>query len=128
MTNKEFFDALGNPNPICLVNNNKRIDASDIPKYIDNYDIFFIPNIGGTKNIDITDFKCFFVDFDCGRDKDDKFYPLNYVKKFKDSKLQDLKNFEIQPNAIVETRNDLHSLSKSRSLADFVLLKYNLLQ
>ncbi len=109
MTNKEFFDALGNPNPICLVNNNKRIYVSDIPKYIDNYDIFFIPNIGGTKKIDITDFKCFFVDFDCGRDKNDNFYPLNYVKKFKDSKLQDLKKFEIQPNAIIETRNGLHA-------------------
>ena len=62
MNYKEFLKKLGNPDPICFLNNKIKISLEDVPKYIDEYNIYFIPNIGGTKKEDITEFKTFFVD------------------------------------------------------------------
>ena len=55
----DFFKCLGNPSPICFVNNNIKIKNSDIDAYIDNNDLFFIPNSGGTKTEEITGFNAF---------------------------------------------------------------------
>jgi len=63
----DFFKLLGNETPICFKENNVRIKASDIEKYNGEYDLYFIPNSGGTKTKDINKFNCFFVDIDCGR-------------------------------------------------------------
>ena len=63
MTYQEFFKALGNLNPICLIDNKIKISVNEINKYNKKNDIYFIPNIGGTKSKDITDFKAFFSAF-----------------------------------------------------------------
>ena len=80
----EFLKKLGNPDPICFVDNNKVISLKDVPQYIDKYNIYFIPNIGGTKIEDIKEFKAFFVDLDAGRISKDEFLPGKAVKKYKD--------------------------------------------
>lgn len=109
MTYQEFFKLLGNPDPICLIDNKLKISVNEINKYNKKYDIYFIPNIGGTKSKDITDFKAFFVDLDCGRDENNNYYSLNKVRRFKESCLAKIDNFEIKPNVVVETRNGLHA-------------------
>lgn len=100
---------LGNPNPICLIDNKIRISVNEINKYNKKNDIYFIPNIGGTKSKDITDFKAFFIDLDCGRDENGNYYSLNKVRRFKESCLAKIDNFEIKANIVVETRNGLHA-------------------
>lgn len=52
---------MGNPDPICLIDNKLKISVNEINKYNKKYDIYFIPNIGGTKSKDITDFKAFLL-------------------------------------------------------------------
>ena len=80
MTYQEFFRLLGNPDPICLIDNKIKISVNEINKYNKKYDIYFIPNIGGTKSKDITDFKAFFVDLDCGRDENMEMEMSRYVQ------------------------------------------------
>ena len=48
MNYKEFLKVLGNTDPICFLDNKIKISLEDVPKYIDEYNIYFIPNIGGT--------------------------------------------------------------------------------
>ena len=105
MTYQEFFKLLGNPDPICLIDNKIKISVNEINKYNKKNDIYFIPNIGGTKSKDITDFKAFFVVLDCGRDENNNYYSLNKDRRFKESCLAKIDNFEIKPNVVVETRN-----------------------
>lgn len=109
MTYQEFFKLLGNPDPICLIDNKIKISVNEINKYNKKHDIYFIPNIGGTKSKDITDFKAFFVDLDCGRDENNNYHSLNKVRRFKESCLVKIDNFEIKPNVVAETRNGLHA-------------------
>ena len=108
MDYNDFFKLLGNETPICFKENNVRINASDIEKYNGEYDLYFIPNSGGPKTKDINKFNCFFVDIDCGRIRKNEYYPLEDVEKFKVTKLTQIKNFDIQPNGIIETRNGYH--------------------
>lgn len=100
---------MGNPDPICLIDNKIKISGNEINKYNKKHDIYFIPNIGGTKSKDITDFKAFFVDLDCGRDENNNYHSLNKVRRFKESCLVKIDNFEIKPNVVAETRNGLHA-------------------
>ena len=74
MEYKELFEKLGNPNPICFANYKIIITADDIPKYNSKYDITFVPNIGGTTDADITEFKAFWVDIDAGKDKNNNYF------------------------------------------------------
>ena len=104
----DFFKCLGNPSPICFVNNNIKIKHSDIDAYIDNNDLFFIPNSGGTKTEEITGFNAFFVDLDAGRDSNNNYLPGKLVKKYKTEQMQKIKKFQIPVNAILETRNGYH--------------------
>ena len=108
MNYNDFLNLLGNKNPICFVDNNIVIKKKDIPKYIDEHDIYFIPNIGGTKTDDIKEFKAFFVDLDAGRDADGNYLPNKKVKIFKSEQWEKIYGFGIQPNAVIETRNGLH--------------------
>ena len=71
-------------------------------------DLFFIPNGGGRKASEITKFNCFFVDFDCGRDENDRYYDANIVKEFKKSTMAKINAFKFKPNALIETRNGYH--------------------
>lgn len=109
MTYQEFFKALGNPNPICLIDNKIKISVDEINKYNKKNDIYFIPNVGGTKTSDITDFMTFFIDLDCGRDENGNYYSLNKVRRFKESCLAKIDTFEIKANVVVETRNGIHA-------------------
>ena len=108
MNYNDFLNLLGNKNPICFVDNYIVIKKKDIPKYIDEHDIFFIPNIGGTKTDDIKEFKAFFVDLEAGRDADGNYLPNKKVKIFKSEQWVKIYGFGIQPNAVIETRNGLH--------------------
>lgn len=121
MTYQEFFKALGNPNPICLIDNKIKINADEINRYNKKKDIYFIPNIGGTKTKDITEFKTFFIDLDCGRDENSNYYSLNKVRRFKEAQLVKIDNFEIKPNIVVETRNGLHAYWFIHDKIDFEL-------
>ena len=71
-------------------------------------DLFFIPNSGGRTASEIAKFNTFFVDIDCGRDKNNKYYDVKTVKEFKKSIMAKIDAFKIVPNAIVETRNGYH--------------------
>lgn len=71
-------------------------------------DLFFIPNSGGREAAEITKFNTFFVDIDCGRDKNDQYYDGKIVKEFKKSIMEKMDTVKFQPNAIIETRNGFH--------------------
>lgn len=104
----EFLKKLGNPDPICFVDNNKVISLKDVPKYINEHEIFFLPNVGGTTIKEITEFKAFFVDLDAGKDSNDNFLSGKKVKVFKSEQWEKIYSFAIPPTFVVETRNGLH--------------------
>jgi len=111
---KEFFKLLGNPNPRCFIKDTNPdiiipIQVSDIDKYIEKKELYFIPNEGGTKTKDIKKFNCFFVDIDCGRDENKNYFPDNVVNNFKRKQYEKLKNFQICPNVLCETKNGYHA-------------------
>ena len=108
MNYKEFLKILGNPEPICFVDNSIKINLNDVPKYINEHEIFFLPNIGGTKIEDITEFKAFFVDLDAGKDSQGNFLTGKKVKVFKSEQWKKINDFVIPPSFVVETRNGLH--------------------
>ncbi len=108
MNYNEFLKILGNPDPICFVDNRKKISIKEVPMYIDEHEIFFIPNSGGSKIQDITDFKAFFVDLDAGKDSQGNFLPGKKVKVFKAEQWKKINAFDIAPNFVVETRSGLH--------------------
>lgn len=108
MNYKEFLEKLGNPDPICFVDNNIVISLKDVPKYIGKHNIYFIPNIGGTKVEDIKELKVFFVDLDAGKISKDEFLPGKAVKKYKTEQWKKINAFSIPPSFVVETRNGMH--------------------
>ena len=110
MSYKNFFKLLGNTNPICVRKNRIPISISEIEKYNGVEDLYFYPNQGGTKNSEIKKFNCFFVDIDYGRDKNDRYYPLNVVEEFKKEKLKQVENFCVKPNYILKTRNGIQCM------------------
>lgn len=71
-------------------------------------DLFFIPNGGGRLSSEIKKINTFYVDIDCGKDKNDKYYDGKIVKEFKKSLMAKINDFKFAPNAICETRNGYH--------------------
>ena len=71
-------------------------------------DLFFIPNSGGRLSSEITKINTFYVDIDCGKDKNKKYYDGKTVKKFKKCMMEKIDAFEFRPNTITETRNGYH--------------------
>ncbi|WP_338541572.1 hypothetical protein [Paenibacillus tundrae] len=71
------------------------------------FEVYFAVNSGGYKDADISQINAVFVDIDCGRDEDKKYYNLEIVEKFKRNKLEELSRFEHQPTYVIETRNGL---------------------
>lgn len=108
MNYNEFLKKLGNPDPICFVDNHKIISLKDVPKYINEHEIFFLPNVGGTTIEEIKEFKAFFVDLDAGKISKDEFLPGKAVKKYKSEQWKKINAFSIPPSFVVETRNGLH--------------------
>lgn len=70
-------------------------------------DIYYVVNTGGTKDYEINKYNANFIDWDCGRDKDKNYYPLEVVKDYKEKVLLNLDGF-LKPTLIVETRNGFH--------------------
>jgi hypothetical protein len=71
-------------------------------------DICFIPNSGGTKDVEITCFNAAFLDWDCGKDPHGSYFPLEIVAQKKSEFLTILQNSPIKPSYIIETRNGFH--------------------
>lgn len=71
-------------------------------------DICFIVNSGGSKNEQITDIRAAFIDWDCGRDENDKYFPIEIVRIKKQEFLTKLLICPHKPSYIIETRNGYH--------------------
>ena len=107
MKRTDFLNALGNASPICLSNHNKIITLNNIESLNGTHELHYIPNLGGTKADEITQFKTFFIDLDSGRDKNGDYFPLSKVSEYKEQKQKQLEAFPIYPSAVIETRNGL---------------------
>ena len=79
----DFFKALGNEQPICFADNREIIEIGKISELNKKRNLYFIPNSGGVKGKEITKFNTFFIDLDCGKDESKKYFPLEYVEKYK---------------------------------------------
>ena len=115
----DFFKALGNEQPICFADNREIIEIDKISELNKKRNLYFIPNCGGVKGKEITEFRTFFIDLDCGKDENKKYFPLEYVKKYKKEQLAKLKAFVPCPNAIIETRNGYHAYWFIHEMIDF---------
>jgi hypothetical protein len=47
-----------------------------------NYDIYFTVNSGGTKQPEINKINAVFIDLDCGKDENKKYYSLEHVNEY----------------------------------------------
>lgn len=72
-----------------------------------NFEVYFVVNSGGYKDNEINKFNAVFIDLDCGRNKDNEYFPLSVVQDYKEKKLEQLREFKFRPTAINETRNGL---------------------
>jgi hypothetical protein len=70
-----------------------------------NKDICYIVNSGGTTNDSITRINAVFLDWDCGKDDDKNYFPIEMVKEKKMLFLPILQRFPLRPSFVVETRN-----------------------
>lgn len=108
-TLEEFLRLLHNKEPICFINNKKIIKFSRISEFNGVEELHYIPNLGGIKDKDITQFNAYFIDLDCGRDEHDNYFDLDVVSHYKKQKLKELQRFQPSPSAIVQTRNGLQA-------------------
>ena len=67
-------------------------------------------NDSRAKGSAVAEYRAFFIDFDCGRDADNKFFSMEKVDAFVAEKMQVLHDFAYQPNVILRTRNGLHAV------------------
>ncbi len=73
-----------------------------------HYEIYFVPNSGGFKDSEISRFNSVFIDLDCGKDSEGKYFDNETVVDYKRAKLNEINQFKFQPSYIVETRNGFH--------------------
>lgn len=71
-------------------------------------DICFIVNSGGSKNEQITVIRAAFIDWDCGRDENDNYFPIEIVRIKKQEFLAKIFSSPLKPSYIIETRNGYH--------------------
>jgi len=71
-------------------------------------DICFIVNSGGTRDKDISRINAVFVDWDCGKDADGRYFGDASVLVKKTEFQNTLTGFRPIPSAVVETRNGFH--------------------
>lgn len=133
-TLKEFLRLLGNKEPICFIKNKKIIKFSKINEYNGVEELHYIPNLGGTKDQDITRFNTYFIDLDCGRDKNKEYFDLDTVSEYKKKKMKELQRFQPSPSAIVQTRNgiqvywfirDVPTPSQWRRIENYLVKKFD---
>lgn len=89
----------------------------------EGYDCYFVVNGGGTHANEINKINAVFIDFDCGRDENKKYFPLEITKQYKNKCIQKVDKFNYQPSFIVETRNGLHIywlLNKDATVDEFL--------
>lgn len=108
-TLKEFLRLLKNKDPICFINNKEIITFSEINEYNGKEELHFIPNTGGTKDKDITQFNAYFIDLDCGRDEHGNYFDLDAISHYKNKKLKELQRFQPSSSSVVQTRNGLQA-------------------
>jgi predicted transcriptional regulator len=81
------------------------INFIDFNQAYNLYGIFFIPNEGGTKAADINNIYYYGIDID---------FDVN-IETNKKSKVQELLNFELKPNYIIETKRGIQVFWKSEN-------------
>lgn len=120
MTTKEFIEAFhGKDEPIYL--NVARKTWKNKPRVFDQQteellhslnesglDICFIVNSGGTRDAVINRINAVFVDWDCGKDPQGKYFDIGIVNQKKLAFQEKIRGFPLQPSMIVETRNGYH--------------------
>lgn len=83
--------------------------AEAIESNQNGYDVYFIPNQGGTKNAEINRFNSLFIDLDAGRDPETKEYLCDAAVAVIKQQFQDtIINFKYSPSIVTETRNGYH--------------------
>lgn len=123
ISTEKFFNILFGSNHVhfrCLKKSHHPIDANgfitnQIKQILlqaneQNFEVYFVANVGGYKNEHIREFVTVFLDLDCGRDEEGSYYPIEVVEAYKDKKLQELRSHTIPPTAIIETRNGYQSM------------------
>ena len=121
ITTQQFLaDLFGGPDAKIIFNTNCRSWKGSPQTYrqaqptlqfrneVEQADIYFIPNAGGTKNDDITTINSLFIDWDAGRDANKQYYSLDIVNQKKQVFLHNLSEFSMSPSYIIETRNGYH--------------------
>lgn len=71
-------------------------------------DIYYIVNSGGTTDDQITLFRSAFIDWDCGKDEQGNYFPMDTVSTKKQEFMSHLSTSPCQPTYIIETRNGYH--------------------
>jgi hypothetical protein len=119
MGTKEFLETIHGNNPICF----RCIDsyAKNISGYYDKEmenelqqlntegcNIYFVVNAGGTKSSEINRITAVYIDYDAGKDENNKYLSLDDVDRYKKERLEFINTFKHKPSMIVETRNGLH--------------------
>ncbi|MDK2800584.1 MAG: hypothetical protein PWQ70_2203 [Clostridiales bacterium] len=143
MNTKEFLKAFHGGEKINFraIGNNKPINANGYYNdYMVNklselnkqgYNIYFVVNGGGTKKPEINKINAVFIDFDCGRNENKNYYPLEVIKQYKINCLDKIKQFRYKPSIIVETRNGLHVywlVNKGATIDQFIECQLRLIQ
>lgn len=106
----EFLKVLqGNNSRIIKVDAKRIIEVKDIDaENRKGGDIYFVVNSGGTKDKEIHTFNAVFLDFDCGKDKNGNYKNLKEVGLYKQGIMSRVKEFELEPSYVIETRNGYH--------------------
>jgi hypothetical protein len=71
-------------------------------------DIYYIVNSGGSADDQIDVFRAAFIDWDCGKDKNKNYFPIEIVDIKKQEFLTNLSNSPLKSSYIIETRNGYH--------------------
>src|SRR3954454_11127088 len=120
MTTQEFLNLIHGPNTVIYFQvggktwKNKPQSFTQAEKTLrwrnhDGDDICFVVNAGGTRDAQIEKINAVFIDWDCGKDEDGKYFPTREAEAKKQAFLPRLKSFQLVPSIIVETRNGFHA-------------------
>jgi hypothetical protein len=94
------------------------------------YDIHFVVNGGGTKGCDINKINAVYIDLDCGKEMNGKYFELSKVETLKKPMLEKVRNFIYKPSIILDTRNGYHVywlLNDGAEIVDFLKAQLRLI-
>ncbi len=95
------------------------------------YDIHFVVNEGCTKGHEIDKITAVFIDIDCGKDKNGKYFELSKVEVLKKYYLDKIRKFMYKPSFIIDTRNGYHVywlVKEGTELEDFLKAQLRLIK